>query len=141
MSSGMWQALRGRLPWRLPPTNYLGTSTTSRTLPRAPRLDSTAAGKVPTRKQHDAAKALGKRHYDELLEAQGGCCAICKRPPYARRFNVDHDHATLEVRGLLCWLCNYFTNGRGATPELLDAAADYLRNPPARAVLGDQSSG
>jgi Recombination endonuclease VII len=96
---------------------------------------------VPTRKEHAAAKALGKRRYDELLAAQGGVCAICGRAPYARKFNVDHDHRTLEVRGLLCFLCNYFTVQRTVTPELLEAAAAYLRDPPARAVLGDPASG
>lgn len=90
---------------------------------------------MPTKKEHAAAKARGKAHYDALLEAQGNCCAICGRPPYARKFNVDHDHRTLEVRGLLCFLCNYFVVQRTATPELLRAAAAYLEAPPAPAVL------
>ena len=90
---------------------------------------------MPTRKQHAAARARGHRHYDALLEAQGGTCAICGRGTYSRKFNVDHDHATLEVRGLLCFICNYLVARRGVTPEILDAAAAYLRKPPAPAVL------
>lgn len=45
--------------------------------------------------------------YDALLSAQGGRCAMCKRPHRGRgRLAVDHDHATGRVRGLLCFHCN-----------------------------------
>ena len=42
--------------------------------------------------------------YERLLAEQGGECAIrgCKRRPKTRRFHIDHDHATGQVRGLLC---------------------------------------
>lgn len=42
-----------------------------------------------------------------MFESQGGLCAICGGPPDADGFfRVDHDHATNEVRGLLCLHCN-----------------------------------
>lgn len=56
--------------------------------------------------------------YDEMLEAQGGGCAICHRTePMGKSeefFSVDHDHACCPgvrscgkcVRGLLCVRCN-----------------------------------
>ena len=46
--------------------------------------------------------------YEMLLAGQGGACAICLRPPdpERRRFAVDHDHGTGEVRGILCRGCN-----------------------------------
>ena len=42
--------------------------------------------------------------YERLLADQGGRCAIpgCQRTPKTRRFHIDHDHATGQVRGLLC---------------------------------------
>ncbi len=45
--------------------------------------------------------------YDEMLERQKGVCAICGGLNSAgQRLCVDHDHATGEVRGLLCHGCN-----------------------------------
>lgn len=40
---------------------------------------------------------------DRMLEAQGHNCAVCKK---ADPEHVDHDHATGEVRGMLCFNCN-----------------------------------
>lgn len=66
--------------------------------------------------------------YEMLLRVQGGACAIChRRPSPTRCFDVDHDHRTKEIRGLLCFLCNkglgYFKN-----PEQLMRAAAYMRD-------------
>ena len=49
--------------------------------------------------------------YERMFEEQGGVCAICGSPPTAHKKNrghlhVDHDHASGEVRGLLCHRCN-----------------------------------
>ena len=44
--------------------------------------------------------------YEALLEAQGGVCALCGNPPKTRRLDVDHDHRTGLIRGLLCSRCN-----------------------------------
>lgn len=41
-----------------------------------------------------------------MLGLQGGCCAVCRKPPSRKRLNVDHDHVTGVVRGLLCGDCN-----------------------------------
>jgi hypothetical protein len=46
--------------------------------------------------------------YDKMLERQGGKCAICRRPPGAKRLAVDHDHKTKRVRGALCYICNKY---------------------------------
>lgn len=49
---------------------------------------------------------ISAKQYDELLTAQGGACAICRKPPKVRMLPVDHDHVTGRVRGLLCVSCN-----------------------------------
>lgn len=66
--------------------------------------------------------------YAEMLEAQDGVCAICKRAcPSGRRLAIDHDHLTLKVRGLLCARCNAGIAQFQDTPALLSAAIDYLK--------------
>ena len=72
--------------------------------------------------------------YDELLAAQGGTCALprCSASGKRQRLAVDHDHATGEVRGLLCGPHNYQLVGKFAG-DLHDAIA-YLADPPARRV-------
>ncbi|MFJ4974170.1 endonuclease VII domain-containing protein [Streptomyces coeruleorubidus] len=62
--------------------------------------------------------------YSQLLEAQGGVCAICGRPPEERkRLAVDHCHSTHVVRALLCTACN-LTVGR--YERYHEAVAAYL---------------
>lgn len=69
-------------------------------------------------------------HYDRLLEEQGGVCAICGRPPSAkRRFDMDHCHKGLYLRGLLCPRCNRALPS-WMTPQWLRAAADYVEKGP-----------
>ncbi len=74
--------------------------------------------------------------YDAIFAVQGGVCAICRRGPEALLdFGVDHDHRTGKVRGILCTQCNYYFLGRFDDIARLEAAAEYLRHPPAGAVL------
>lgn len=49
---------------------------------------------------------LDREAYQALLAKQGGACAICHTPPNGRVLDVDHDHITNIVRGLLCRRCN-----------------------------------
>jgi len=46
--------------------------------------------------------------YDEMLFEQGGKCVICgiSENYLKRNLDVDHDHKTGKVRGLLCIKCN-----------------------------------
>lgn len=76
--------------------------------------------------------------YQAIYEAQGGCCYICQRAKgnARKRLSVDHDHATGEVRGLLCTPCNQDVLGHlRDSREALQRAVDYLAEPPARSVL------
>jgi len=41
-------------------------------------------------------------------------------------FNVDHDHKTKKVRGLLCFGCNTGIGCLRDNPSRLRSAADYL---------------
>lgn len=76
---------------------------------------------------------LDMASYDTLLKAQGGVCAVCKGPPNGRgkeegRYHVDHNHVTGEVRALLCSTCNTGLGKFHDDPELLEAAAAYIRS-------------
>jgi len=70
-----------------------------------------------------------------LLAAQGGVCAIrgCMVPLSmvgSRGGDVDHDHITGAVRGLLCHACNVGLGQFRDDPSKLIAAAEYLRRQP-----------
>jgi hypothetical protein len=75
--------------------------------------------------------------YDLIWDHQGKVCAICQRNEPGLKFGVDHDHASGEVRGILCTLCNYYFLGRYESLQRLRAAVAYLENPPATTVLND----
>ena len=68
--------------------------------------------------------------YDRMLAEQDGRCAICGTDdpgdPRGYTFPVDHDHATGEVRALLCVPCNHGLGKFGDDPNRLLAAAAYL---------------
>lgn len=80
--------------------------------------------------------------WDMMFKKQGGKCAICGKlwESHQRKYHVDHDHKTGLIRGLLCWSCNLKLDER-VTPEWLDRAAKYLRNPPAVQALGEKVYG
>lgn len=75
--------------------------------------------------------------YRELLEAQGGGCAICGKTEETngRLLAVDHDHACCAgnttcgkcTRGLLCCHCNLHLGAVGDRIEHLEAMITYLR--------------
>ncbi len=73
-------------------------------------------------------KDMNAARYEELLVAQNGVCAICKKANTKPiRLSVDHDKATGKVRGLLCDRCNKALGQLGDTVEGLEAALNYLR--------------
>jgi hypothetical protein len=78
------------------------------------------------RKTHLKTKyGITPEQYDEMLEAQGGGCAICGKPPGKTALHVDHCHETGRVRGLLCFSCNAGLGQFKHDPELLEAALMY----------------
>lgn len=83
------------------------------------------------------AHGLTGEEFDALLSAQNGCCAICIKPleAWGKDTHIDHDHSCCPgarhcrecVRGILCSHCN---NGLGHfrdSPEIMEAAAGYVR--------------
>lgn len=79
--------------------------------------------------------------YAALLAAQGGTCAIyrCRAAGGTRRLAVEHNHDLKDresVRGLMCAVHNEWIGRAGDDPLVFDSIAEYLRNPPARKILG-----
>lgn len=74
---------------------------------------------------------ISQNEYEELLQKQEGRCAICKRhhTEFTKALSVDHDHKSMEIRGLLCHFCNSRFLGRHSNPELFQAAFEYLISP------------
>jgi Recombination endonuclease VII len=60
-----------------------------------------------------------------MISAQGGLCAACKKNPATQ---VDHDHKTGKVRGILCLNCNAALGALKDDPRLVWEAIDYLEN-------------
>lgn len=60
-----------------------------------------------------------------ILSAQGGRCALCRGGFGRFRPDVDHDHATGRIRGMLCRRCNV-SLGYVERLGFLSAALDYL---------------
>lgn len=65
-----------------------------------------------------------------MLIAQGGVCAICGRlPSLKRKFDTDHDHRLMYIRGLLCHRCNRAIPS-WMTAKWLHDAGDYIAKGP-----------
>lgn len=82
-----------------------------------------------------------KRNYDltlgqvnEMFVKQKGCCAICgiHYSELHRRLDIDHNHITGNVRGLLCHKCNVLMGmvlaDSGEALDILCSAISYLKN-------------
>lgn len=66
--------------------------------------------------------------YGKLLVDQDGKCAICYRSHDQEKkcFAVDHDHATGQIRSLLCERCNRAIGLLQDNSIILRRAAEYL---------------
>lgn len=69
------------------------------------------------------------KQHEEMLDRQGGLCAICKNSGDGRwsKLCVDHDHKNGNVRELLCRRCNMVLGQVGDDPLLLERMALYLK--------------
>jgi len=71
---------------------------------------------------------LSPETWEELFNSQNRKCACCETSePKGKYWQVDHDHLTGRVRGILCKTCNTGIGLLGDSEELLMKAANYLR--------------
>ena len=63
---------------------------------------------------------------DRMLAEQRGRCPICRTPITSETLDVDHDHATGKVRGLLCGRCNVAIGQLKDDPKVIRSAIRYL---------------
>lgn len=77
---------------------------------------------------------LTEEAYDSMLKAQNGACAVCGGiNTYKHRLYVDHNHATGELRGLLCGHCNFLIGHARESEEIMLKAIAYLKHHNSRA--------
>lgn len=70
---------------------------------------------------------LSIEDYDKKLFIQENKCAICKIDrPKNIFFNVDHNHNTGQIRGILCPACNFLLGNCKDNIEILEKAKNYL---------------
>lgn len=81
--------------------------------------------KLYTRNSRIRAYGIEPEEYYKLLEQQGNGCAICRAKSTYRAMNIDHDHKTGKVRGLLCDTCN-LSLGHLERGEWVEKANKYL---------------
>ena len=74
---------------------------------------------------------IKEEKYFEILEKQKGVCAICGSDSPKRKgskyFTVDHNHTTMQLRGLLCHPCNVMLGMAKDNIEVLEKAIEYLK--------------
>lgn len=67
--------------------------------------------------------------YVDMLIEQKGCCAICNISDikYKRAFDIDHNHKTGKVRGLLCKQCNFLVGLSQESFLIINKLKQYLK--------------
>ena len=67
--------------------------------------------------------------YNRMFGEQNGVCAICgtHQSELNRSLDVDHDHKTGKVRGLLCRNCNIGLGNFQDSKDLLLRTIEYLK--------------
>lgn len=68
---------------------------------------------------------FSEMEYKKMYLEQGGRCAICKRN--YDKLQVDHNHTTKKVRGLLCFKCNSAIGNFDEDTVRLINAVHYLK--------------
>lgn len=83
-------------------------------------------------KNYDLKKCYGitLNDYNDMLERQNQCCAICQKHKsnFSKALAVDHCHNTGKVRGLLCTNCNRALGNLKDSIVNAKNAVKYLEN-------------
>jgi hypothetical protein len=69
-------------------------------------------------------------HFRAMMAAQGNrckCCGTLFGMLRSTRPNIDHCHATGQVRGILCLQCNLLLGHAEDKPAILETCAQYLK--------------
>ena len=82
---------------------------------------------------------LSKEQFLKIFQFQNGRCPICNF--VLKKANVDHQHDTGRINGLLCWRCNKAIGLLGNRIDRLKNAIQYLEFPPAVLALGHEVLG
>ena len=84
--------------------------------------------KIASTQRKHALKRYGLtiEEYEEMVRKQNDRCAICEQPSF-RDLDVDHDHSTNHVRGLLCVWCNRGLGHFKDNIEVMMKAIEYLK--------------
>lgn len=70
---------------------------------------------------------ISKEEYIQLFDSQRGRCDICGAKPADRsHLGVDHNHASGQIRGLLCSLCNLAVGNVKDSPEIGRKLVSYI---------------
>lgn len=75
--------------------------------------------------EHRRNYGLEPEEYQDILRSQNFACAICKETD---NLNVDHNHETDEVRGILCRCCNLMLGYAKDSTDTLFIAIEYLKS-------------
>jgi len=81
-------------------------------------------------RNHQLVKLYGitAKEFDDMFAVQGSRCKACGSltSRHKHHWNVDHDHKTGKVRGILCWPCNAALGMVQDNSQQLRQLADYL---------------
>lgn len=76
--------------------------------------------------------------FDEMIANHNNQCAICNGSFQNLKLNIDHNHITGVVRGLLCNLCNTMIGMGREDQRILLGAINYLNKYNGRIVNAEE---
>ena len=78
------------------------------------------------RERNLAKYGLDEEKFQARLDEQGGCGICLRTEPVGNGWQVDHDHKTGRVRGILCSNCNTALGKFQDDPEIMKRAIEWI---------------